>query len=56
MPQQKLNLFQFPALSIGTALPPSAAYAACGMMQSIFSSAARLQVGAVGKESWKPRR
>ena len=25
-------------------------------MQSIFSSAARLQVGAVGKESWKPRR
>jgi hypothetical protein len=31
MPQQKLNLFQFPALSIGIALPPSAAYAACGM-------------------------
>jgi hypothetical protein len=34
----------------------SAAHAACGMMQSIFSSAARLQMGVVGKKSWKPRR
>ena len=31
-------------------------YLELDILQSIFSSAARLQMGVVGKKSWKPRR
>jgi hypothetical protein len=31
-------------------------YVELDIVQSIFSSAARLQMGVVGKKSWKPRR